>query len=129
ITASAFKEQYQKIIEAGCDDVTHKPYQTREIFDVMADQLGVRYTYEEESEATTDTSIDVSAEAIAALPKVLRESLRTAALSLRKDNFEPVLNSVREYNPALAEGVARLAQDFLFDRVLELLEKAKKDKQ
>jgi signal transduction histidine kinase/ABC-type nitrate/sulfonate/bicarbonate transport system substrate-binding protein/CheY-like chemotaxis protein len=57
ITASAFKEQRKSIMEAGCDEVMHKPFQAQEIFDAMADQLGVRYIYEESGELLNQASL------------------------------------------------------------------------
>ena len=35
ITASAFKEQRKTIIEAGCNEVVHKPFKSHEIFDAI----------------------------------------------------------------------------------------------
>jgi PAS domain S-box-containing protein len=57
ITASAFKEQRKSILEAGCDEVMHKPFQAHEIFNTMAEQLGVRYIYEESGECNGQASL------------------------------------------------------------------------
>jgi CheY-like chemotaxis protein len=46
LTASAFKEQNKDILQAGCDQVLHKPFRTQEIFEAMAKHLGVGFTYE-----------------------------------------------------------------------------------
>ena len=121
LTASAFKEEREKILKAGCDEVVHKPFQTHEIFEVMAGQLGVRYQCEETAEEASRVPVEISAEAISRLPEALRESLRNTALSLWQEDFEAALEPVRERDPALAEGLATLAQDFRYDRILELL--------
>ncbi|MCU7928984.1 MAG: response regulator [Candidatus Thiodiazotropha sp. (ex Dulcina madagascariensis)] len=128
ITASSFKEQRKTILESGCNDVVHKPFKRYEIFDAMADQLGVRYTYEEAVAELVSALIEVSAEAVAALPKELLEKLRIAARSLSNEAFEAALIPVREHNPDLAEGLSALAREFRFDRILELLgDKGKSD--
>ena len=46
ITASAFKDQRGRILEAGCDEIVHKPYRRRDIFQTMGRLLGLRYVHE-----------------------------------------------------------------------------------
>ncbi|MES9875280.1 MAG: ATP-binding protein [Candidatus Sedimenticola sp. 6PFRAG7] len=121
LTASTYREQRQNILDAGCDDVLNKPYQSHEIFDAMAQQMGVRYRYEEVEEVSSTEPVEISSEALADLPQGLRETLQLTALSLNSNDFEAVLELVREQNPALAEGLAALAREFRFDRILELL--------
>lgn len=47
LTASVFKEERDRILAAGCDDFVRKPFRDSEIFDKMAQYLGVRYLYEQ----------------------------------------------------------------------------------
>ncbi|MCU7937646.1 MAG: response regulator, partial [Candidatus Thiodiazotropha sp. (ex Dulcina madagascariensis)] len=121
ITASAFKEQRTTILEAGCDEVVRKPFKSYEIFDALAKQLKVRYRYEESAAEATTEPAEISAEAVAALPKELLETLRVTALSLSNVDFDAALAPVRDLDPALAEGLAALAREFRFDRILKLL--------
>jgi CheY-like chemotaxis protein len=121
LTASAFKEQRKSILEAGCDALVLKPFQAHEIFDAMAEQLGVRYRYEETAKKPAGEPLMVSADAISTLPQELREKLRHAALSLSNEDVDAALEPVRDLNPALAEGLAELAREFRFDRILDLL--------
>jgi PAS domain S-box-containing protein len=46
-TASAFEEQRLQILEAGCNDVIHKPYKVEELYAIVARYLRVSYLYEE----------------------------------------------------------------------------------
>jgi hypothetical protein len=62
------ERQLQRILEAGCNQVLHKPYQTHELFDAMAQHLGMRYRYEEEAEKPGSEPLEVRAEDIAVLP-------------------------------------------------------------
>jgi hypothetical protein len=112
------------MLQAGCDDIVHKPYQARVIFDAMERCLGVRYRYDEVAEEPPSEPLSVSAEAIATLPRELHKALRIAALSLSVEDFDIALDSVREQDPALAEGLTTLAREFRFDQILELLDKA-----
>ncbi|MCU7904750.1 MAG: transporter substrate-binding protein [Candidatus Thiodiazotropha sp. (ex Epidulcina cf. delphinae)] len=122
ITASAYKEQRKNILDAGCDEVVHKPFLTQEIFDALAKQLGVRYRYEESAVEATTEWVEISTEAVAALPKALLGTLRVTALSLDNVDFDAALAPVRDLDPALAEGLATLAREFRFDRILKLLD-------
>ena len=122
LTASAFKEQRPKILEAGCDDVCLKPYQAHEIFDAMARQLGVNYIYEEESqEITGATSVELTGEMFQKLPPELRQALKKAAHMLDIEATVEVAERVRAIDPAIADGLQRLADDFQFGRIRALL--------
>ncbi|HAG82871.1 MAG TPA: hypothetical protein DCL61_17345 [Cyanobacteria bacterium UBA12227] len=47
LTASAFEEDYSKILSAGCDDFIYKPFREAVLLDKIAHHLGVRYLYKE----------------------------------------------------------------------------------
>ncbi|MBW4682692.1 MAG: PAS domain S-box protein [Microcoleus vaginatus WJT46-NPBG5] len=51
LTASAFDEQQTNILAAGCDDFMHKPFREWQLFDKIAQHLGVRYIYEEDDQS------------------------------------------------------------------------------
>ncbi|MBD2043690.1 PAS domain S-box protein [Microcoleus sp. FACHB-672] len=51
LTANAFEEQQAKILAAGCDDFMHKPFRESQLFDKIAQHLGVRYIYEEDEQS------------------------------------------------------------------------------
>jgi CheY-like chemotaxis protein len=52
LTASAFDEQREAILKAGCDDFIRKPFQEEILFAKIAEHLGVRYIYSEDSSLT-----------------------------------------------------------------------------
>ncbi len=45
VTAPAFMEQRQELLNAGMDDFVRKPYRFDEIYDSLARQVGVKYLY------------------------------------------------------------------------------------
>ncbi|MCG8038099.1 MAG: AAA family ATPase [Candidatus Thiodiazotropha taylori] len=123
ITASVFKEQKQKILASGCDDILHKPFQSHEIFDTLAALLGVRYSYDEhysEKDAFVESKA-LSPESFTDLSDEIKESLIITATLLDMKAFIKALSPLREKHPSLAEGLEELAQDFHFDKILELL--------
>jgi CheY-like chemotaxis protein len=52
LTASAFDEQREAILKVGCDDFIRKPFQEEILFVKIAEYLGVRYIYSEDSSTT-----------------------------------------------------------------------------
>lgn len=107
ITASAFTEQRKNILEAGCDEVVHKPFQTHEIFDAMEEQLGVSYIYEEKVDLASSTAeqvIDIAKakEIAASLPEKLLDELKQAAINLDIEQSYEVLDRIAETEPELA---------------------------
>jgi CheY-like chemotaxis protein len=120
LTASAFEEDRDRVLAAGCDDFVRKPFKEHELFEVMAKYLGVRYLYEEPY-AATGTAPDGKPD-LAALPAELIARLRAAALEL---DMERCLELLREVEPLDGEAASRLRsvlQQFQFDEFLALLE-------
>lgn len=124
LTASALKEQRQGILEAGCDDVVHKPYQSHEIFETMADQLGIHYLFQEEPVAVSSPPMDDGGleEALISLSPEARERLNYAALVADIESFEEALVEVERVDSVLADALKALANEYRFDRILALLE-------
>jgi len=125
ITASVFREQRQKTLDAGCDEVVHKPYQAHEVFDAMAQQLGVNYLYEKvephnEPEQTTQLTVNQ----IAQLPPELRSALKEMTLRLDLDGLISLLQQAREIDPDIANGLKALLDRFQYERILKLLEES-----
>jgi signal transduction histidine kinase/DNA-binding response OmpR family regulator len=123
VTASAFKEQYVKVIEAGCDEVLHKPFKSHEIFDTMEQHLDVRYIYETVVETEqTAPAITHTDETLSGLPADLRQKLREAANNLDISAANQVIDLIRSGHPETADSLQAMAEEFRFDRILKLLD-------
>ncbi len=126
ITASAFKEQRKNIIEAGCDDVVHKPVQSHEIFESMAHQLGARYIYEAQNQDTLVEAAALTVEMMAGLPAHLREALRLPAQYLDASATNQVVERIRSNHPETADGLQLLVEEFSFDQIMKLLNESER---
>lgn len=73
ITASAFKEQREKILASGCNDLVHKPYKEESIFAILKQYLGVEYTYLETKPAE---ELNLSSVSFEKLPDDVKEKLK-----------------------------------------------------
>ena len=77
VTASAFKEQRQEMLDAGMDDFVRKPYRFQEIYDSLAKQLGVKYIYRDSTPVAAEAlPVAVTPAMLAALPDAVARSLR-----------------------------------------------------
>ncbi len=122
LTASAFKEQYGKILAAGCDAVLHKPFRTGELFSVMKKYLSVHYVYKEECENVTGKSTStVTVAMIAKLPDEQKQALRVAAQKLDIAATEETIKEIRNEHPEVAGRLQVLVHEFRFGELLELL--------
>jgi signal transduction histidine kinase/DNA-binding response OmpR family regulator len=117
LTASAFEEDRQKILAAGCDDLVRKPMVEEQLFAVLGKLLGLRYRYEENSAqaASADGAPDLTA-----LPNDLLQKLKAAADALDMEAIQQLVAGIRITHPDLATALDSLAQEFRFDRIGEM---------
>lgn len=123
LTASAFKEQRSKIIDAGCDEVLHKPYRDYEIFTTLEQYLGVDYLYADDKEENlAEQVITLTAEMMKKLPAELTEQLRLSAFNLDMTATKAVIEVISRAHPELADGLKPLVEHFQFSKILELID-------
>ncbi|MES9956409.1 MAG: transporter substrate-binding domain-containing protein [Sedimenticola sp.] len=128
LTASAFIEQRQKMLDIGCNDVIHKPYQAHQIFDAMAEQLGVHYRYEDEVEEKPPApSTVLTAEMLKCLPAILKNELRDAAALFDPGKSRKILREIETTEPRLAASLGRLVDNFDFQTIKQLLSEDEAD--
>lgn len=127
ITASAWVEEQEPILAAGCDELVLKPYREQELFDVMARRLGVEYLFEQEPQADRADGADDELkpeQLTATLPHELREELHTAVLRLNTARTMEVIDRIAERNAVVGSLLRRLAEDLAYERLLALTEDA-----
>jgi signal transduction histidine kinase/CheY-like chemotaxis protein len=121
VTASAFMEQRDEMLEVGMDDFIRKPYRFNEIYDGLARQLGVQYTYavmqvnEEKTIPVTLTS-----EMMGVLGSELRQELHDALESLNTDRIAAVIGQVTD--ATLQKTLTYLADNFDYPTILNALQ-------
>jgi signal transduction histidine kinase/CheY-like chemotaxis protein len=115
LTASAFQEDRDAILAAGCDEMVRKPIEEGPFFEVMSRLLGVRFRHAAPAEtATTAGSLDLSP-----LSAQQRGELREAALLMDLELARRVVGRIRTEHPAVAEGIDELVESFRFDLIAE----------
>jgi two-component system sensor histidine kinase EvgS len=123
VTASAFREQRQDILAAGCNDMVIKPFQAQEIFEVMGRFLDIEYICEQEPEAAPDrvSEVELTAAMLADLPEELLEELRETSLSLDRETISVVIERIESLAPDTAKGLRILLDDYKIGRIRHLL--------
>ncbi|OGB82159.1 MAG: hypothetical protein A2535_12070 [Burkholderiales bacterium RIFOXYD2_FULL_59_8] len=120
LTASAFREDRDDIIAAGCDDVLSKPLDEEQLFSAMERLLGLHYRYAEAS--TLPVAASVSGADLARLPTDLRQELSRAAQILDEETTQRVIDRVRETDARLADELEQLVRAYRYDRIVTLCE-------
>jgi PAS domain S-box-containing protein len=127
LTATAFEEDREQILLEGCDDFVRKPFRKDDIYEMLAQHLGVRLLYQEEpvpppSAEPEEPAYVPSAEAMAALPTSWLADLQRATTKADLNLILSLVDQVRHNNPALADGLAELARTYRYRDILALIE-------
>ncbi len=125
-TASAFEEERQTILNAGMNGYLRKPIQEQDLFDLVAQCLGIEYTYHS-SETLRDefalgmTSPEFPANEFNTIPEDVRGQMISACISADLDSL---LDGVEQIIPKHSHAAARLqelADKLQYDDILSLL--------
>ena len=120
LSASAFNEQQQEMLNAGMDDVIRKPYCFDEIYDCMAKHLGIKYRYSNE---TAEKKVDkLSADSLAQLPVALRQELRNNLELLDEEEIMATIQKIGQIDETLAHALSRLAHYFDYQTIMDAID-------
>ena len=114
-------------LTAGCDDFVRKPFKEAEIFDKMAEHLGVCYVYEElaptdERDGDTQVQAALTPADLAAFPPDWITDLRQAAMQGDAERIFKLVDQIESEYTLLARALARLVHEFRFDKIVALVE-------
>jgi ABC-type amino acid transport substrate-binding protein/CheY-like chemotaxis protein/nitrogen-specific signal transduction histidine kinase len=124
LTASAFKEQEELILAAGCDAVLHKPYREQALFAAMAEQLNLHYVYEEDSELQSQRALPkLDAKDLLNLPAEWLDEFLTAA---QLGDIDALLSLTKTLPASESETKAKLERyinEFQLEHLIKVFEK------
>jgi two-component system sensor histidine kinase/response regulator len=123
LTAQAFEEERAAILAAGCDDFVRKPFREEDIFEKMAQHLGLRYVCEElDQPAGEPAPVALTPDDLAALPTGWIADLRQAARAGEAEQILELIEQIKKGHAPLAEDLAQLIYEFRFDKIVALTE-------
>jgi CheY-like chemotaxis protein len=120
VTASAFIEQRNEMLDAGMDDFVRKPYRSNEIYECLSKHLGVRYIYEGVPESQEQAAL-LTPDMLSVLPEVLRNDLKDALESLESERIALIIQQVASYDKKLQKTLIQLAGNFDYPAILQAL--------
>lgn len=123
VTASIYREEWQALLKAGVCAVVYKPYRNREIFDCMAEHLGVSYQYEEQAVQADSESLSQPEllDKLRQLPKEQADALHAAAEELDVEQCLDIVQQIEGKDGKLAAHLKALVGQFNFEAILKLL--------
>jgi PAS domain S-box-containing protein len=124
LTASAFEEDREAILAAGCDDFVRKPFREGKIFDVLHRHLGVRFIYEDVAlapDAAASPSREDLRATVETLPTAWAEDLYQAVVALDNDRMLALIEVVRPRAPHLADTLSQWIHDFEYEKLMTLV--------
>jgi CheY-like chemotaxis protein len=119
VTASAMDENRLELMEIGADDFISKPFREAELFNKIHVHVGVEYVYAEDA-AAPDVAIELSPEALQGWPEALIEPMREAVITADLDQLLAKIHDVEARDPRVAQALRRLAEDFQYQKLLDL---------
>ena len=126
LTASAFEEERNLVLSAGCDDFMRKPFREEVLWEKIAEHLGVSYIYEdfEEADQVTQATISESTfqlqEQLLKMPPEWIKKLHQAALECSDDGILELITDIPLHSQPLALALQKWSENFLFDSVIQL---------
>lgn len=126
LTASAFEENRNIILSAGCDDFVRKPCREEVLLAKIAEHLGVRYLYEDNpslSDAEGNFSpVNLDASGLQIMSPEWVADLYRAANSANSKAILHLLEQIPQSSRPLAETLRYCIENFWFDKVIQIIE-------
>ena len=128
LTASAFEEERQQILNAGCDDFVPKPFREEVLLEKIGEHLEIKYIYEKENEAINQTyekTVTTSdmIEYLSAMPAEWVDLVHEAAAQCTEDIILELLEQIPAELTPLATSLEDLANNFQFEIIMKLTSK------
>jgi len=126
-TASAFEEQRQAILQAGCDDFVRKPFREEVLLEKLGHYLGVKYIYADDSNQQQETQLGDSSSTpeelrylLSQIPGDLVSQIHHAAASCSDDLILELLEKIPGEQNNLLTTLRDFANDFQFEKIMEI---------
>jgi len=129
LTASILDEDLDQVFKVGCNDCVLKPFTEDQIFEKIAEYLGVRYIYNYhldkprgKSIRTPVSTFTLTADSLKVMPHQWLKEFYQAADSIDDDQLLQLIDQIPSPHSALAKALTDLVKTFRCDQILNLIE-------
>lgn len=128
LTAIAFDEQKETVINAGCDDFLIKPFQESVLLEKLSKLLGISYLYSEKvasDQKNTNFKTNfktITSQDLTIMPPDWMKQLNQAALAINDRQILALIKQIPVENQDLINYLTDLVKNFRIDLILELTE-------
>ncbi|HEY9809465.1 MAG TPA: response regulator [Halomicronema sp.] len=133
LTASAFEEERKTILDVGCDDFVPKPFPLEILLKKISEVLAVEYVWEnnpKDAEMKLNYNCqlgdDEALNSLSEMPSEWLAELESAASECSDDIVLELLETIPKEKRSLADTIRNLADNFQFDKIITLTQKARK---
>ncbi|MBX7223442.1 MAG: response regulator [Blastocatellia bacterium] len=125
LTASAFEQEKEIVLQVGCDDIVTKPFREAIIFEKMEQFLDVRYQYAEVGPVSPAPSgIGGAAPAgVGQLAPVVLRQLQQALIAGDIETALAVIADIEAENVELGSELRAFVRAYRFEEIIEAIEK------
>ncbi len=120
VSAGTLEEHPIRALKHGADAFIRRPFKENVILEEIKTHLHLNYIYREETKYSAKTAPALPPEIIAALPVDLVEKMRTATEDGYHEELLEHIATVEKIDPAAANGLRQLAEEYEYDRLLNL---------
>ncbi|HAX74517.1 MAG TPA: hybrid sensor histidine kinase/response regulator [Cyanobacteria bacterium UBA11372] len=122
LTAFAFESDRTASLQAGCNDYIAKPFTETKLFDKIARQLGVRYSYAEKfiPESSASLPKTLTPEDLRTMPNEWIAQVQEAAFSLDEETLYQLIAQIPQEKQFLIDAMTLLVDNFQLEAILNL---------
>lgn len=122
VTAHAFDEEQQEMLDAGCNSFLRKPFRDVELYAALEAALHIEFHYEESEPPLEDDPYVLSHDDIVALPDELTTALHHAVTTANLDAMLACIEQIEQHSLDTASRLRALALRYDYERILEILQ-------
>ena len=124
LTASTLEEEQAVILSSGCDDFVRKPFREHDIFEKIAQYLGVRYLYEDLTLPPSEVILnDLSLqEFLTTMPTEWIQELYQAAELIDNEQIFKLVKQIPTEYAFLSQAIQHWVNGFRCDKIIDLIE-------
>ncbi|MBE9222483.1 response regulator [Cyanobacterium stanieri LEGE 03274] len=127
LTATAFDEEREAILQVGCNDFVSKPFQEKIIFEMMAKYLNIKYIYQENPDSSPKKTLIPAIDnqqiriQLQKMPRPWINQLRIAALSARELKLKKLIEEIPSEFSALSHHLNHMVNNLFFEQIAHLI--------